>query len=637
MYYDIVKLQIASACFLFLIVCEFFNYKKLPLLSTKCFTGMLISAVINLVLDFITAYTILHLDTFNVGLNRALNTIYYMSFIVMIIFLYMYINFFGREQKRENRYVLIAKLIPGIVGAIILCFCNPKYYYDGNIVYTYGISVQITGIICFIYVCMTYFDLFYHKSLSPKLIKASIGVFLWSILMLIEVLSSGVVVSALANTILIFIIFSTVENPKMLLDQGVKCFNDRGLKLMIDEIKAHNKNCYFIHIHIDNYENLSSRLGYKNLNRVFYNMLQSYVKKYPYQAFRRTANSFVLIISSNDLIENSIKRIKEHIAKFDFLLLQYHIDVVSNEAFRNHQGLESILDYENYMFSYMDKRDYRFIDDAIEKPIMRKNQIIELLKYAINHDGFDVFYQPIYDAKKEKYTQIEALVRLKDDKRLGYISPEEFIPLAEREGLIGQIGDIVFTNVCNFINESKEQISSIDTVSINISAVQCTNLNLFTGMLRQINLNNIDPHKIEFEISEEDLLSGGEKINEVLDELKRIGCNIAIDDFGLLYGNILNLTNEKIKTIKIDKSLIWPCFSSDEIANNKHKVLLQEIISLIKSLGYEIIAEGIETNNQFLMLKDFGVLKHQGYYFSRPMKACDLIEFLNKQKLSNYR
>ncbi|UKI48818.1 MAG: EAL domain-containing protein [Clostridium sp.] len=80
------------------------------------------------------------------------------------------------------------------------------------------------------------------------------------------------------------------------------------------------------------------------------------------------------------------------------------------------------------------------------------------------------FYQPIYDATKERYTQIEALVRLKDDKRLGYISPEEFIPLAEREGLIGQIGDIVFANVCNFINESKEQISSIDTVSINISA-----------------------------------------------------------------------------------------------------------------------------------------------------------------------
>lgn len=634
MYFDIVKLQIASACFLFLIVCEYFNYKKLPLLSTKCFTGMLITSIVNLLFDFITAYTILHLDTFNVGLNRALNTMYYMSFIVMIIFLYMYINFFGREQKRENRYVLIAKLIPGIVGSIVLCFCNPKYYYDGNIVYTYGISVQITGIICFIYVCMTYFDLFYHKSLSSKLIKVCIGVFLWSVLMLIEILSSSIVLSALANTILIFIIFSTVENPKMLLDQGVKCFNDRGLKLMIDEIKAHKKDCYFIHIHIDNYENLSSRLGYKNLNRVFYNMLQSYVKAHPYQAFRRTANSFVLIVSVNDKIENSIKRLNEHIGKFDFLLLQYHIDVVSSEAFVNHQGLESILDYENYMFSYKDKREYRFIDEAIEKPIMRKSQIIELLKYAINHDGFDVFYQPIYDAAKEKYTQIEALVRLKDDKRLGYISPEEFIPLAEREGLIGQIGDIVFANVCNFINESKEQISSIDTVSINISAVQCTNLNLFTGMLKQINLNNIDPRKIEFEISEEDLLAGGEKINEVIDELKAIGCNISIDDFGLIYGNILNLTNEKFRTIKIDKSLIWPCFNSDKGLNDKHKVLLQETIAMIKSLGYDIIAEGVETSNQFEMLKEFGVSRHQGYYFSRPMKACDLIEFLNKQKLS---
>ncbi len=635
MYYDIIKLQIASACFLFLIACEYFNYKKLPLLSTKCFTGMLISAIVNLILDFITAYTILHLDTINVGINRALNTIYYISFIIMIIFLYMYINFFGREQKRENRYVLIAKLIPGIVGAIVLCFCNPKYYYDGNIVYTYGISVQITGIICFVYICMTYFDLFYHKSLSTKLIKVCIGVFLWSVLMLIEVLSSGVVLSALANTILIFIIFSTVENPKMLLDQGVKCFNNRGLKLMIDEIKAHNKECYFIHLHIDNYENLSSRLGDKNLNLVFYNMLQSYVKAHPYQAFRRTANSFVLVVSSSERIEEIVKRIKEHIAKFDFLLLQYHIDVVSNEAFISHQGLESILDYENYMFSYKDKREYRFIDKGVEKSINRKTQIIDLLKYAIKYDGFDVFYQPIYDASKDKYTQIEALVRLKDDKRLGYVSPEEFIPLAEREGLIGQIGDIVFTNVCSFINESKEQISSIDTVSINISAVQCTNLNLFAGLLKQINLNNIDPHKIEFEISEADLLSGGEKIKEVIVELKAIGCNIAIDDFGLEYGNILNLTNEKFKTIKIDKSLIWPCFSSDEKLNAKHKILLQETIDLIKSLGYDIIAEGVETNNQFAMLKEFGVSRHQGYYFSRPMKACDLIEFLNKQKLSN--
>jgi EAL domain-containing protein (putative c-di-GMP-specific phosphodiesterase class I) len=239
----------------------------------------------------------------------------------------------------------------------------------------------------------------------------------------------------------------------------------------------------------------------------------------------------------------------------------------------------------------------------------------------LKHQEFYLVFQPQYSLHTGCITGVEALVRWKSDC-LGVVSPEEFISIAEDTGLIVELGYYIFKEACISYMDWKRQGIDIGLIGINISSVQLRRHDTFEVLYKIMNETGIDPHSIEIELTERYIMEYTTEKLTILDELRAIGCKISIDDFGTGYSSMSYLKSLAIDTIKIDKSFIG------DLSNNKHDIEVSKaIILLSQTLGYKVIAEGIESIEQEEILREYNCDMGQGYYFSKPLTSEGIVHF----------
>lgn len=257
----------------------------------------------------------------------------------------------------------------------------------------------------------------------------------------------------------------------------------------------------------------------------------------------------------------------------------------------------------------------------------RRKLIIEQeLKTAIENNELYILYQPQIDAVENKVIGFESLLRW-ENRTLGFISPQEFIPICESTGLIIEIGEWVLNSVCKTICKLELKGYNIEAISVNVSPIQLRNSDFVTRLINICEKNEVLPSLLEIEITEGTLIDLYTCKIKTLDELLKRGIRVAIDDFGTGYSSLNYLTMLPVNTLKIDKSFI------DNIESKKNKAVIKSIINLCKSLNYNIIAEGVETKKQLDCLLHIGCNIIQGYYFSKPLplnKVEDILKGKNK-------
>ena len=259
--------------------------------------------------------------------------------------------------------------------------------------------------------------------------------------------------------------------------------------------------------------------------------------------------------------------------------------------------------------------------ELIEK-YQRSVIITHILKAAVRNRDFEVFYQPIYSIEDRAFNVAEALVRLKDEK-LGYIPPDEFIPLAEKSGLILEIGDIVFHKVCEFLKKPGIMELGIKYIEVNLSMVQCMQENLHNRLVSIMDSYEIPYHMIDFEVTETTSNSNNRVLLNNMSCLIDSGCTFAVDDYGTGFSNTDYLIEFPFELVKVDKSVVWSAMD-----NEKALTILQHTVAMIKNLGLRIVAEGVETLEQVQMLHDMGCDFLQGFYFSKPVPEEEYIAFM---------
>ena len=234
-------------------------------------------------------------------------------------------------------------------------------------------------------------------------------------------------------------------------------------------------------------------------------------------------------------------------------------------------------------------------------------------------------YQPQYYLKNGKICGAEALLRW-NNKNLGWVSPDEFISVAEETGSIIKIGYFVFEEACKAYMRWEALGLDIDSIAINISSVQFREGDIFEK-LKNIMLDvGIPAHKIEIEITERFIMEYSTTNLTILEDLRNIGCRIAIDDFGTGYSSMSYMKSLALDTIKIDRSFIM------DLPDDAHDAEVSKaIIALSKSLGYEVIAEGIETLEQEAFLRQYDCDMGQGYYFAKSMCEDDFVTFVSEK------
>jgi EAL domain-containing protein (putative c-di-GMP-specific phosphodiesterase class I) len=238
------------------------------------------------------------------------------------------------------------------------------------------------------------------------------------------------------------------------------------------------------------------------------------------------------------------------------------------------------------------------------------------LRLAVNGGHLRLAFQPIVDLHAGRLAGAEALVRWQDTER-GFVSPEVFIPMAERVGLIGEIGRQVLEEACRQVAGWRRE--GLDMyVSVNVSVRQIPDelpVDTVLAVLQRYGLSN---EAIAIEITEGVLMSDISIAQSWIEQLRAAGIRIFLDDFGTGYSSLSYLKRFQMDTVKIDKSFI-----TDMNANNNDRTLVKAIISMAASLGMKVVAEGVEEASQLALLREMGCGYVQGYYFSRPIPAHD--------------
>ena len=298
---------------------------------------------------------------------------------------------------------------------------------------------------------------------------------------------------------------------------------------------------------------------------------------------------------------------------YTFTKLNESIDNLENKAIIAWKNIKN----DNYTY-------YGLFDDKILNTMVDNKKILDKLINAMENDKLEIYYQPKYDTISRKIVGAEALLRFRDNN--GHmISPGIFIPIAEESGFITVIDNYVFEKVCMDINKLKEKNIYTVPISINLSRKKLEEGNFVKNYLKIIKENKISVSDIEIEITEGTILADNKSIKHSVKELKRAGFNILVDDFGTGYSSISTLKDLDIDEIKVDRSFI-----TDD--SEKSKEIVKYVFNLATALKVKTTAEGVETKEQYNMLKKLNCNTIQGYYFSKVITLIELEMLLEKNK-----
>ncbi|MAY42851.1 MULTISPECIES: EAL domain-containing protein [unclassified Neptuniibacter] len=260
---------------------------------------------------------------------------------------------------------------------------------------------------------------------------------------------------------------------------------------------------------------------------------------------------------------------------------------------------------------------YQFFTEEMHAESLRRHIMEGYLRSALENQEFVLNYQPIVETVSKKIVGCEALIRWHSPE-LGLVNPVDFIPLAEETGLIIPIGEWVLQEACKQTALFIKQVPDNFFISVNVSSYQFRNVDMCAVVKKTLSQVSLSPSVLALEITESLMMNEDVAVREQLQELRNYGVSISIDDFGTGYSSLSYLHKYPLSTLKIDKEFI------QELATNESKSLLVDaIISMSKSLGLKVIAEGIEEEAQVEILRDKGCEYLQGYLFSRPIELTE--------------
>ncbi|WP_375320380.1 EAL domain-containing protein [Aliivibrio logei] len=243
------------------------------------------------------------------------------------------------------------------------------------------------------------------------------------------------------------------------------------------------------------------------------------------------------------------------------------------------------------------------------------------LRNALDRQEFELYYQPILNQRTSMFDSAEALIRWNHPSK-GLVSPNEFIPLAEDTGLIHQLGYWVLFESIRQLKEWQDNATGVNKVSVNMSAIQLSDVDVVDKVKHVISYYNVEPSSIVIEVTESALLDSASEVLERIKLIKDLGVLIALDDFGTGYSSLSYLSNLPLNRLKIDRSFV------NRIGSIRDEVLINAIISIAHGMNLSVVAEGIETNEHLEFLLGKGCEYGQGYLFSKPLPVTEFEVFI---------
>lgn len=547
------------------------------------------------------------------------------------------------HKLKQSNLLKILLILPITVATFLLIVnfgWHIVFYLDANDQYTRGSCFILLYVVGLIYVVFgVRYIIYYRKLFEYARFLSLLAMFpLMMVAVMCQFLMPGYLVEMFANAVSLLLVSMLIHRPEEMLDVETGLLKLGAYSVDMKRNFANEKSVQIIMINIVNYPAIRDMLGYEALSQMIHRIAARFMnvnRKKGLEADLYYLNNgkfrFVVEEKHFDQLEEAAEMINETM-KSDFHFKHMEVNLVSCVCIA--KCPEDISDVDSLLAFGDDLNTKVFTGEVQNASNLYKKEYYDLMRdldriieQALADKRFMVYYQPIFSVKENRFNSAEALLRLKDEK-YGFISPEIFIPAAEKSGAIHKIGAFVLDEVCQFIASEEYKTLDLDYIEINLSVAQCMQNSLADQILDMIKKYQISPSQINLEITETSASYSQKTMIDNLNILSNAGISFSLDDFGTGYSNMRRIASLPFQLVKLDKSF------TDLEENPKLIIVLKNTINMIKALDMKIVVEGVETVSMVKQFSDFGCEYIQGYYYSKPIPKDEFIEFIRTTDVS---
>lgn len=633
----IIHYDVAGVIVLVTVMVHFFYKNKINTRQTRLFTSLIFVALISNILDLITIYTIEHVGVVSIPVNYLLNGAYLITFNLTPVIYYAYIVLAINPKEQwgvATKSRVVGPILISIAAILITPLTKGVFYFDSDGVYQHGQYMILLYVVSLYYVGSSLVcDFVYQKKLTV-LQRSTIYFYTLSSLFSIglQMFFPKLMIIHFIVAICILLIYLSLENPDDYSDKELGVYNQRAMIEVLSAAFESEKSFDILGLQIEGIKYVRETMGVDSEKALLKEVAEYLIKisghlKVFYLSGTRFAICGRIQHSQWELMIDEIQNRFRRPFRANGVAVSLSVPMCMLSYPDNVGNLAEVGNLIGYALTQAKAAGDTTViypgEDALQAG-RREQQILQIMKQALREKTFEVYYQPIFSVKKQKFTSAEALIRLKHWE-LGFISPEEFIPLAEQNGLILDIGELVFREVCRFMTTEKIWEKGIETIDVNLSAVQCMQEKMYERLIDIMDEYELKYRYINLEITETAAIFSSDTLWNNMERLREKGVEFSLDDYGTGYASTSNIVQYPFHTIKLDKSMVWSAMD-----NPKAMCALQHTIAMIKDMQMDSIAEGVETLEQAEKLAAMGCDFFQGYYYSKPVCAE---EFLEKLKL----
>lgn len=620
---------IPSLFILLLFMGYYFMLPRIPIKTNQTFLKLVAVEALVLIFDMVSTWACMNYQTLPEWLLYLLNDAYFVVFYIrgyMFFLFIIYVLRIGLNAKKSFHYLL---QLPVFIVSIIT-ITAPRtgwvFYFDGN-GYNSGPLYNILYLIFWGYLAASFLLVFKNKNRLRR--KRELNSCIWyNVILLLGSIARMMFPSYLLMDtfclMALIVIYLSFENPDFYLEERTWIFNSRSFRDYIEEINNKKRFRLLVFV-VRNYRDNRELYGVKQMDQGI-QLISDFLRKafMDKKVFYYRSGRFAVLGDTDMDYQSCLDVIKERFTKpwkADEAELFLDLGAAFLEFGKKELTYETVMNNVVNAFeiaAQLENGEAVAIDDKMLECSLMQIEAKKALNHAIETENVLVYLQPIVSVKTGKIEGAEALARM-PDKDGKIIPPDLFIPIAEKNGMINQVGDQVFKKVCRFIRDNEVEKIGMEWINVNLSPIQFMRRDLADRLYDYTKEYGISPEFIHLEITEETMIDETLFLKQ-MQALNSKGFKFVLDDYGKGYSNMTRLKKCPFVNIKLDMSIVWDyCKNPDEI--------IPSMVETFDKIGFGITAEGIEDKNMMDKMASIGVSYLQGFYFSR---AVSMEEFMRK-------
>lgn len=629
-----------QCCGLFLMVLLLYfygNQKTIKLNTGRAFRNAFLMTFVCVIFDILSCLAITNRNVLS-GVIVDLVSKTYLATLVGVAFfalMYMYTDIYTVKSV-YNKMMLKYGVV--VAAAVLMIYILPiDYFVDAKegVLYSQGPSCYATYGFALTTVVIVTVRLIMDRAKITKSRRIAVMIWMgvWVLAALIQFFFPKILLVGFASAIGMLVLYLMLENPGYNIDRQTGLFNHEAFMQYAGELYAMNTPFSALEI-------ILAHGSFKMMRTELEDEIIAEAVKYlsgitDAITFRNASTEILLVFADKEKADEGVKAVRRRFEKgwgnnAGILITPNWIYAPDSRISDNAEELLYLMKYISRDSKEFTENHYFEVTSEFALKLRREKDMEQLIMNSIVNDKVEVWYQPIFSTEHHRFISAEALVRIRDnDGKL--VPPGAFIEIAERNGMILQLGEIVFRKVCNFINGSQISLFGVDYIEVNLSVVQCAYRDLAHDYIRIMEESGVSPKQINLEITESASMNARKTLLENMNKLMDYGVSFSLDDFGTGQSNLDYIVDMPVEIVKFDKGMTNAYFE-----NGKAKYIMDAAMNMIRGMDLKIVSEGIETEEQFCTMENLGINYIQGYYFSKPLPADEFIEFIKKNNNTSF-